>query len=92
MSPKEDMTMKTTVARQITLRLPEPLYQTVKRVAKRRRTSINQLAQEGLERLAQEELAAQMRAAYDEIGADAEGTDVEPFFPAQSEVVTHDPA
>jgi hypothetical protein len=84
--------MRTTTARQITLRLPEPLYQTVKRVAKQRRTSINRLAQEGLERLAQEELSVQMQAAYDELGAAVEENDVERFFSAQSEVVTHDPA
>jgi hypothetical protein len=35
---------------------------------------------------------AVMRAAYDELGADAEESDVEPFLPAQSEVVHHDPA
>lgn len=78
--------------RQITLRLPEGLYQTVKRVAKRRRTSINRLAQEGLKRLAQEELATSMREAYDELGADAEESEVETFLPAQSEVVSRDPA
>ena len=82
--------MKTAPARQITLRLPEPLYLTVKRLAKRRRTSINQLAQEGLGRLAQEELAAQLRAAYEELGAEAEESDVERFLPAQREVVNHE--
>jgi hypothetical protein len=35
---------------------------------------------------------AVMRAAYDELGADSEESDVEPFLPAQSEVVRHDPA
>jgi len=83
--------MSTATTRQITLRLPEALYQTVKRVAKRRRTSINRLAQEGLKRLAQEELATRMREAYDELGADAEASDVETFLAAQSEVVSRDP-
>lgn len=32
---------------------------------------------------------AAMRTAYDELGADAEESDVEPFLPAQSEVVQH---
>ncbi|NCO35031.1 MAG: hypothetical protein AUJ92_07660 [Armatimonadetes bacterium CG2_30_59_28] len=84
--------MNVAVARQITLRLPEPLYQTVKHVAKRRHTSINRLAQEGLERLAEEELADRMRAAYDELGAHPDECDVEIFFAAQSEVVTREPA
>jgi hypothetical protein len=63
------------------------LYQSVKQLAQERHISINQLAQEGMEKLAQEHLAAQMRAAYDELGADAE-SDVEPFFTAQSEAVS----
>ena len=33
---------------------------------------------------------AVMRAAYDELGADAEESDAEHFLPAQSEVVHHD--
>lgn len=82
--------MKTEPVRQITLRLPEELYQIVKRAAKRRRTSINRLAREGLGRLAQEELAAQMRAAYDRLGAQAEDSDVELFVSAQREVVSHE--
>jgi len=76
----------------MTLRLPEPLYQTVKRVAKQRRTSINRLAQEGLERLAREALAAQLRAAYDALGAHLDESSVDTFFAAQAEVVGRDPA
>jgi hypothetical protein len=78
--------MEATLTRQVTLRLPDTLYQSVKQLAQERRASINQLAQESLEKLAQEHLAAQMRAAYDALGADAE-SDVEPFFAAQSEAV-----
>ena len=83
--------MRTAPTRQITLRLPEALYHTIKRVAKQRRTSINRLAQEGLERLAQEEIAARMREAYEALSSDAE-EDVEIFLAAQSEVVARDPA
>lgn len=84
--------MSTVPVRQITLRLPEPLYETVRGLARRRRSSINRLAQEGLERLAQEELATQMRAAYDELGSESAACDVEVFFDARREVVTRDPA
>ncbi|MBI3328392.1 MAG: hypothetical protein HYZ81_17030 [Nitrospinae bacterium] len=83
--------MRPTPTRQITLRLPEALYYTVKRVAKQRHTSINRLAQEGLERLAHEELAVRMRAAYDALSTDAEETNVEIFLAAQREVVNRDP-
>jgi hypothetical protein len=41
-------------ARQITLRLPEPLYQQVRQLARKRRTSVNRLAQQGLEALTRE--------------------------------------
>jgi hypothetical protein len=34
---------------------------------------------------------AVVRAAYNELVADAEESDIEPFLPAQSEVVHHDP-
>ena len=74
-------------ARQITLRVPEPLYHRVKQLAKKRRVSINRLAQESLEALAAEALAEELRAAYDALGADEEENDVEFFLPAQLEVL-----
>jgi hypothetical protein len=73
--------------RHITLRLPEPLYHRVKRLAKKKRVSINRLAQEGLEALAEQALAEELRAAYDALGADEEENDVEFFLPAQLEVL-----
>ena len=72
---------------QITLRLPEPLYRQVKQLARKRRLSINRLARESLEALAQEGLAEELRAAYDALGADEEENDVEFFLPAQLEVL-----
>jgi predicted transcriptional regulator len=92
LKPKGGGVMNAPETRQITVRLPEALYQAVKQLAKRRHTSVNRLAQESLERLARKELAVHLRAAYDELGKDAEESDVEPFLPAQSEVVNHDPA
>jgi predicted transcriptional regulator len=74
-------------ARQITLRLPEPLYHRVKQIAQKRRISINRLAQESLEALAEQALAEELRAAYDALGADEEENDVEFFLPAQLEVL-----
>ena len=68
--------MEVTPTRQVTLRLPDALYQTVK-----------QLAQESLEKLTQEHLAARMRAAYEELGANVE-SDVEMFFEAQCETIS----
>jgi hypothetical protein len=75
------------VARQITLRLPEPLYQQVRELARKRRTSVNQLAQQSLEALAREALEEELRAAYDALGSGGEETDVEYFLPAYREVL-----
>ncbi len=76
--------------RQITLRLPPTLYESVKQVARQRRTSINRLAQEGLEQMTRREMAAQMCAAYEELGEEAE-SNVETLLPAQREVVLRGP-
>jgi hypothetical protein len=84
--------MATTIIRQITLRLPEPLYEQVRQLAKKRHVSINQLAQESLKALTQKAIAREMRAAYDALGTDLEETDVEVFLSAQSEVVRSEPA
>jgi hypothetical protein len=84
--------MATAPARQITLRLPESLYRQVKQLARKKRVSINKLAQEGLEALTQEDLAREMRAAYDALATDAEGSDVEIYLSAQREVVFREPA
>ncbi len=84
--------MTETATRQITLRLPEPLYQTAIRLARRQQLSVSRLARQSLERLVEEELAREMQMAYDALGADAQESDVEPFLAAQSEAVWHDPA
>jgi hypothetical protein len=74
-------------ARQITLRLPEPLYQQVRELARKRRTSVNRLAQQSLEALAREALEEELRAAYDALGSDREEPNVEFFLPAFREVL-----
>jgi hypothetical protein len=71
----------------VTLRLPESLYENIKGLAKRRHISINSLAQQELERLAEAELAARMRAGYEALSSDE--ADAEVFFAAQSEVLAH---
>jgi hypothetical protein len=88
----EAIAMTDTPIHQVTLRLPEPLYLQVKQLARRRQISINRLAQEGLESIAQQSLVREMRAAYDALALETEESDVEVFFAAQSEVVADDPA
>jgi hypothetical protein len=84
--------MAGTTLRQITLRLPEALYDQVRQLARKRRISINRLAQESLEALAREALAEEMRAAYAALADDEEATDADAFLPAQREVVNREPA
>ena len=84
--------MAVSAGRQITLRLPEPLYNQIKQLAKQRRVSINRLAQESLEALTRGALEQEMRAAYDSLGAHIDETDVEPFLAAQREVLEREPA
>ncbi|MEW6364555.1 MAG: hypothetical protein AB1714_07935 [Acidobacteriota bacterium] len=48
--------------------------------------SVNRLAHEGIERLAEEEMAEKMRAAYRDPSTDAD-SNVERFLPAQAEVI-----
>jgi hypothetical protein len=79
-------------ARQITLRLSEPLYEQIRQLARKRRVSINKLAQESLAALAENALAEEMRAAYEAIADPAEESEVGIFFPAQREVVLGEPA
>ncbi|MEW6368053.1 MAG: hypothetical protein AB1714_25785 [Acidobacteriota bacterium] len=82
--------MGATASHQISLRVPEPLYQEVKRVARSRRVSMNHLAQEGLRKMTQEDTACRMREAYDALGRDSDESNVKRFLPAQSEVVRRD--
>lgn len=84
--------MATALARQITLRLPEPLYRRVRQLAKKKNVSINKLAQESLEVLAQKALAHEMEAAYGALALDTGEGEVETYLPAQSEVVNREPA
>lgn len=85
---REDEINMNTATRQVSLRLPEPLYESIKVLAKRRNTSINRLAQQELEHLAKVEFDAQLRAGYDTLSH--EESEVEDFFVAQSEVVLRD--
>jgi hypothetical protein len=73
--------------RQVTLRLPDRLLRQVRRIAARKRLSLNGLLRSALEKMAEEERQAVLRASYDLLGADADEADVEDFLQAQAEVV-----
>ncbi len=77
---------RTTSTRQITLRLSPTLYEQIQQIARERRTSVNKLAQQELERLTRQQLEARLDAVYNALADDLD-TDVERFFPAQSETL-----
>ncbi|MEW6367349.1 MAG: hypothetical protein AB1714_22175 [Acidobacteriota bacterium] len=82
--------MRNTGMHQLTLRLPERLFQSVKRLARRHRTSVNRLAQQGLRRIIEDELARKMSDAYEALGRSKHESDVNAYFKAQAEVVNRD--
>jgi len=73
--------------RQLTLRLPDPLYRKVRRLAVRQKVSMNRLTQESLEALARQAEEGELAAAYEELGRDPTETDVEQFWAAQAEAI-----
>jgi hypothetical protein len=66
------------------------LYERARTLARKRGTSINQLAASGLQELARKDREEELRQAYERLAADAAGTDVEPFLAAQSDVLEDD--
>jgi len=71
--------------KQLSIRLPEPLYCEVAALSQRRGESMNQLVIAGLKRVLEQDLADEMRRAYDAL-ADQE-CDAELFLTAQAEVL-----
>jgi hypothetical protein len=75
--------------KKFTLRLPKELYERSRKLARRRRVSMNELARTGLEQLTAAEEFEKLKAAYDELGSDPE-SNVDVYFAAQREVVLGD--
>lgn len=75
------------MARSLTVRLPDDLYETARAVARRREVSLNALVQQGLEALARQEQDAHLYEAFGLLGEDAAEADVEFAQPAQREVL-----
>ena len=71
--------------KQLSIRLPEPLYCEVAALSQRRGESMNQLVIAGLKSMIEQGLADEMRRAYDELAQ--QECDAEPFLAAQTEVL-----
>jgi hypothetical protein len=80
-------TMSRVAHRQLTIRIPEGLYDRAAKIARKRGTSLNQLAIAGLDEIASQEKARRLRMAYESLSADASANDVEPCLAAQAEVI-----
>ena len=71
----------------MTVRLPEELYRTSSKVARRLRISLNELVKESLEAALKAEREKSLYEAFGQAGEDAAGADVEFARAAQREVV-----
>lgn len=71
--------------RQLTVRLPRGVYERAKRAARARKLSLSALVRRMLDDLERAEREAELRRAYDLLGADPEAN-VEGQFRAQAEV------
>lgn len=79
-----------TKAKSMTVRLPLPLYQAGREIARRRKTSLNRLVQESLEAVLREERRAKLYDAFTLVGEEVSESSVEFGLIAQSEVVARD--
>lgn len=75
------------VIEQFTIRLPESLLSEARRIARRRRQSVNAVIRTALRRFAREDRQAMLRASYELLGSDRDDSDAEYFLAAQHEVL-----
>ena len=80
--------MTQTPAKQFTIRIPGELYSEAKALARKRGTSINQLAASGLSELTRREREQQLSDAYALLAAHPAECDVEAYVTAQAEVLS----
>ena len=72
--------------RQFTIRIPWELYEQARSLARKKGTSLNQLAASGLGELTRKDREEELRLAYERLADVAAEMDVEPFLAAQAEV------
>lgn len=76
--------------RQLTIRLPRELLEESKRLATKRRTSVNQLVRSLLEDVARLERERALGDAYAQLGSERLESDVALYEEAQAEVAERD--
>ncbi len=76
----------------VSVRLPGPLYQASRDLARRRGISLNALLREGLAAALQADEEQRFYDSFTVLGGDAEGCEVEYALPAQQEVMLREQA
>jgi predicted transcriptional regulator len=71
----------------LTVRLSDKTYQAAKRLAAQEGLSINRLIQQAIAEKAGRSVEGRLSAAYEIMGEDAEGADVEGFLAVQAEAM-----
>ena len=74
-------------AHALTVRLPSPVYETAKRLARAEGVSLNRLVGAAITDRARRSAARRLSAAYDLLGQDPHETNVEDFLQAQVEAL-----
>ena len=74
-------------AHALTVRLPNPVYKTAKRLARAEGVSLNALVGAAITDRARRSAARRLSAAYDLLGQDPHETNVEDFLQAQVEAL-----
>lgn len=70
----------------LTVRIPSDLYEATRRIAVRRKLSMNALMQQSLARTVESEEERELFEGFERLGEDPEACDVSFAFAAQSEV------
>jgi len=77
------------ITKAMTLRLPEPLYEAGRKIARQRRVSLSQLVRECLQAALEEEDRRLLYDAFTEVGMADDEASVEFAVPAQAEVTAN---
>jgi predicted transcriptional regulator len=71
----------------MTVRLPDAVYRSARRLAEREGVSLNRLVAESLAERARQSTSRRLKSAYDELGRDKVESDVERFVGVQAEAL-----
>lgn len=79
--------MSNVQAHSLTIRLPETLYRAARKTAQREGVSLNRLVADALAERSRRSVARRLREAYDTLGREGVGSEVEGFMALQAEAL-----